>query len=290
MNTNRLIATAGALIALLLPEISTAHEHLTAGAASTIPGSPLIFSDASDYADTTGYVFGLDAGDPGGPYEGYFYTGDLVLAALAATPPFGGPEPQAAALGSHIEAVLESVSGPTGANFGFWETEVDDVDATSLTWSVAAGLVGGTRHIPVSENDGSPGADPYGHKHGRIYSVTLPGFYQVGFRFVDTSTNGPAGGPIQSPSDRFYLNLQAGLTIAKITRDAGGVQVVFAAPSNLPDTGTAPATNYQVEASTTLGTGAVWQPVGDLVVGDDHLHTNSLPAGISTRFIRLSSQ
>lgn len=290
MNSNLIQTASILLMALALPECAGAHEHLTAGATSTTPGSPLIFSNAADYADTSGYVFGLDAGDSGSPYEGYFYTGDLVLAALAATPPFGGPEPKAAAPGSHIEAVLETVSGPDGAGFGFWETEVDDVDATSLTWSVTAGLVNGTRHISVSENDGSPGADPYGHKHGRIYSVTLPGFYQVGFRFVDTSTNGPAHGPIQSPSDRFYLNLQAGLTIAKITRNAGGIQVIFAAPSNLPDTGTAPATNYQVEASATLGPSAVWQPVGDLVVGDDHLHTNALPAAVSMRFIRLTSQ
>ena len=279
-----------ALLAALLPQLVHAHEHLTAGANSTSPGSPLIFANAADYADTSGYVFGLDAGDPGSPYEGFYYTGDLVFAALAATPDLGGPEPLAAAVGSHIEVVVESVEGPAGASFGFWETAVDDVDSTNLTWSLPVGLTNGTNHIYVSENDGSAGADPYGHKHGRIYSVTLPGFYHVGFRFVDTSTNGPAGGPIQAPSERFYLNLQADLTVATITHSATGLDIVYAAPSNLPDSGDGPATNYQLESSPTLGPTAAWQPFGDLVVGDDHMHTNSLSTAATTQFFRLNAE
>ena len=277
------------LLAAVLPQLVHAHEHVAAGANSTSPGSPLILANAADYADTSGYVFALDAGDPGSPYEGFYYTGDLVFAALAATPALGGPEPLAAALGSHIDVVVESVEGPAGASFGFWETAVDDVDSTNLTWSLPVGLTNGTNHIYVSENDGSAGADPYGHKHCRIYSVTLPGFYRVGFRFVDTSTNGPAGGPIQAPSALFYLNLQADLTIAAIAKSPGGLDIIYAAPSNLPDSGDGPATNYQLESSPTLGPTAVWQPFGDLVLGDDHMHTNSLvPA--AAQFFRLHAE
>ena len=290
MKTSSLKTLLTSLLAALLPQLVHAHEHVAAGANSTAPGSPLILANAADYADTSGYVFGLDAGDPGSPYEGFYYTGDLVFAALAATPPFGGPEPLAAALGSHIDIVVESVEGPAGASFGFWETAVDDVDSTQLTWSLPTGLTNGTNHIAVSENDGSAGADPYGHKHGRIFSVTQPGFYHVGFRFVDTSTNGPAGGPIQAPSARFYLNLQADLTIAAISKAAGGLDIAYAAPSNLPDSGDGPATNYRLESSPTLGPAAVWQPFGDLVVGDDHMHTNSLAPAATAQFFRLNAE
>src|SRR5438477_2977773 len=80
-----------------------AHEHLAAGANSTNPGSPLVFVNAGDYESGSGYVFALDAGDTGSPYDGFYFTGDLAFVALAATPAFGGPEPLAAALGSHIE-------------------------------------------------------------------------------------------------------------------------------------------------------------------------------------------
>ena len=63
-----------------------AHEHLAAGANSTAPGSPLIFVNAGDYATNSGYAFGLNAGDAGSPYAGWYFTSDLVFVALAATP------------------------------------------------------------------------------------------------------------------------------------------------------------------------------------------------------------
>ena len=269
--------------------IANAHEHLAAGANSPSPGSPLIFVNAGDYATNSGYVFNLGMDAPGSPYDGWYYTGDLVFVALAATPTYGGPEAQAAAIGSHIEIVLETVAGPQGATLGFWETQQDGVDSTNLTWTVPIGLTNGTNHIVVSETDGSPTADPYGHTHGRIYSVDKPGLYSVGFRFVDTSTNGPGGGPIQAPSDRFYLYFQADVTIAGISIATNTASLTFAAPSNLPDTGTAPATNYQLESTPVLGSLANWQPAGDLVVGDDHLHTVTLPQTNSTAFFRLNT-
>ena len=279
------------LASTLLAVATTAagHEHLAAGANSTAPGSPLIFANAADYATNSGYVFNLGADASGSPYDGWYYTGDLVFAALAATPAYGGPEPQAAALGSHIEIVLETCSGPPGSTLGFWETQQNGVDSTNLTWTVPVGLTNGTNHILVSESDGSPTADPYGHIHGRIYSVDKPGLYTVGFRYVDTSTNGPGGGPIQKPSDQFYLYFQVGVTIAAISPATNGVNLTFGAPSNLPDTGTAPATNYQIESTPKLGPSANWQPAGDVVVGDDHIHIITVPMTDSSAFYRLNT-
>jgi len=283
----QLAAPAAALLVAAFG--ASAHEHLAAGANSTSPGFPLIFVNAADYATNSGYVFNLGADAPGSPYDGWYYTADLVFVALAATPDYGGPEAQAAALGSHIEIVLETFSGPPGATLGFWETQQNGVDSTNLTWTVPVGVTNGTNHIVVSETDGSPTADPYGHIHGRIYSVDTPGLYTVGFRYVDTSTNGPGGGPIQTPSDRFYLYFQADVTIAGFSPATNGVNLTFAAPSNLPDTGTAPATNYQIESTPTLGPSANWQPAADLVVGDDHMHTVTVPMKNSSAFFRLNT-
>jgi hypothetical protein len=290
MTFSRIIAFPTAAVVLLAAAANAnAHEHLDAGANSTTPGSPLIFVNAGDYATNSDYIFGLDAGGPGSPYAGWYYTSDLVFEALAATPDYGGPEAQAAALGAHIEIVLESVDGPPGATLGFWETQQNGVDSTNLSWTVPVGLTNGTNRIVVSETDGSPGSDPYGHIHGRIYSVDKPGLYVVGFRFVDTSTNGPNGGPLQAPSDLFHLYFQAGVTIASLSATNNEASLTFAAPSNLPDSGTAPATNYQIESTPALGASVNWQPAGDVVVGDDHMHTVTLPVSGVNIFFRLKT-
>jgi hypothetical protein len=279
------------LAAVLLAGLAKAdaHQHLVAGADSAATGSALIFVNAGDYATNSGFAFGLDAGAPGSSYDGWYCTGDLIFSALAATSAYGGPEPQAAALGSHIEVVLETIAGPPGASFGFWETDQDGVDSTNLTWTVPVGLASGTNRITVSETDNSPSADPYGHIHGRIYSVNRPGLYTLGFRFIDSSTNGPGGGPMQSPSERFYLYFQADVTIPEIRVAGGEVSLTFAAPANAPEDGTAPATNYQVESATVLDPSANWQPVGDPVVGDDHVHTLAFPQTQVSTFFRLNT-
>jgi hypothetical protein len=257
-----------ALVAWALSSASAlGHEHVAAGADSTDPGAPLLFASDDDFGADSGWVFTLTHDDTG-PYAGYYH-GEVIFVALAATGAFGGPEPQHPAPGSHVEIVLESVAGPAGGSFGFWETPGNDEDATEITFSVPVGETQGTHHIVVSENHGEPGADPYGHIHGRVYSATKPGLYKVGCRFVDTSTNGPAGGPIHTPSEKFYLNFQAGLTISGIAPSAGGIDVTFAAPSGR---------TYQLETAPGIATATDWKAAGDAVVGDDHLHTVTVPA------------
>jgi len=93
----------------------------------------------------------------------------------------------------------------------------------------------------------------------------------------------------QTPSERFYLWFQAGVTIASSRVATNAVTLTFGAPSNLPDTGTAPATNFQIESTPALGPSADWQPAGDVVVGDDHLHTVTLPATNNNAFFRLNT-
>ncbi len=279
------------MLALLLASVTApalqAHDHLEAGVLSPTPGAPLAFLNAADYGGEYGFAFNLEAGDPGSPYEGYFHMNDLVFAAQPATPDYGGPEPGAAGLGTQVAAQLLRVQGPAGAHLGFWETVQDDVDSTNLTWMVPIPLTSGTNLIQVTQSPSSPTSDPYGHLHGRIYSVDQPGFYVTTWRFVDLSTNGPGGGPVQAPSAPFDLYFQADLTIARIQKTPAGADIVFAAPSNIPDSGIGPATNYTLEASPLLGTTAQWSAVGQVVVGDDHVHTNSVTLGTTGTYFRL---
>ena len=265
-----------------------AHDHMPAGATSISPGATLQYDPfATDYTTNSSFVFALTAGTTDDPYLGYYYTDDQVFIALAATLDNGGPETGHAAPGTYVQVKLLSVQGPPGASFGFWETTESGVDSTNLTWSVTVPYQNGTNLIHVSESEGSPGSDPYGHIHGRIYSVTEPGLYMATWQFVDTSTNGPGGGLVDLPSAPFSTYYQANLTIAGITKDTNGVNVIFAAPSNQPDDLSTPPSNYTLQSSPTLGVGANWQQVGDVIVGDDTLHTITVPMTNTSAFFRL---
>ncbi len=290
MIQNTKIITVVILTLATLHSNLQAHDHLAAGATTNTPGGTLLFQNDADYGGDAGFVFNLTAGTTNDPYLGYYYTSDLVFIALAATPDNGGPELGAAALGTYVQVKLLSIEGPKGATFGFWETAQNGVDSTNLTWTLPVPFHNGTNLIHVSESDGSPGSDPYGHIHGRIYSFDKPGLYKVTWQFVDTSTNGPNAGPVDVPSAPFYLYYQADLTIGEIKVSTNSVNVTFACPSNIPDSGIGPATNYQLQSSPTVATNAVWQPAGDVVVGDDHLHTIALPVTGNTLFFRLSAQ
>lgn len=290
MKKTLFLACRFALTLALAQHLVQAHDHLAVGAASPSIGAPLVFTNDADFGGDSGFVFNLTAGTTNDAYFGYYYTDDLVFTALAATGDNGGPEPGHAGLGAYIQVQLLSVEGPAGAQFGFWETSEDGVDSTNLTWSVSVPLTHGTNLIAVSENDGSPGADPYGHLHGRIYSVTKAGLYKATWQFVDTSTNGPNGGPVNAPSAPFYLYYQAGLTLGPVATGTNGLVITFAAPSNIPDDNpSAPPTNYTLQASPVVGPKASWQSVGNVVAGDDHLHQVLVPLSGSAQFLRLQA-
>ena len=271
-----------------------AHDHMPAGATSSDPGATLQYDPfATDYTTNSGFVFTLTAGTTNDPYLGYYYTDDQVFIALAATGDNGGPEVGHAAPGTYIQVKLLSVEGPAGASFGFWETagqgDGEGIDGTNLTWSVPVPYHNGTNLIYVSESDGSPGSDPYGHLHGRVYSMTKPGFYTATWQFVDTSTNGPGGGPVDLPSAPFATYYQADLTLAGIARATNSVTLTFAAPSDQPDDLSTPPTAYTLETSPTLGASAAWQPLGDVITGDDTVHFVTVPTTNTSAFFRLSA-
>ena len=197
--------------ALLLPASLRAqsHGHLNAGVADAnnngIPdaGEKLAFVNADEYDAASGFILELTQ-KLSGRYAGTF-SGNLTFTALGIDPLVGGPEPGHAAAGTHIVVQLVGVTGPAGGTFSFW-----DAAGSSPFASLA---VGGTTSEALrwnlSENDGLPGEDPYGHVHGRQFSVDQPGTYTVTFQLFDTSTNGAGGGAIHAPGDLFQMTFVA---------------------------------------------------------------------------------
>ena len=231
------------------------HGHLNIGAAGTNQNDQLTFDNGRDFAASANYVKTLDF-TATGTYAGYFQ-GNITFTVLAATPAHLGPVPNAPALGSRMFAQLVSVEGPAGGAFGFWDT-----GATVPTISLTAGTTG-TNLFRVSENDGSPGTDPYGHIHGRRFTATRPGIYTVGFRAFDFSANGIGGGPIHTSSEMLKVHFQAGVQIKGIQPEVDRTRVIFGARVGFV---------WQVEAADSFPASTNWQSIGAPLLGDDYFH------------------
>ncbi|MCI0539064.1 MAG: PEP-CTERM sorting domain-containing protein [Verrucomicrobiales bacterium] len=206
MNPKQLIITTMTVLGAGLSGVvaNAQHGHLNAGAFGSTPGSQLTFANGLDFALSSGYVKDLTYATSG-TYAG-FYEGGITLTALAATTDNGGPVANAPALGSFIEARIVSVDGPAGGAFGFWEA-----GATAPTFSIGSGTRGGTFSFDLSDAElgaGQPGADPFGHLHGRRFIVTTEGNYTVGFKLFDVSANGPDFGPIHAASDTLTIQFR----------------------------------------------------------------------------------
>jgi hypothetical protein len=237
------------------------------------PNDQLSFDNGADFIASSGYVKTLTYTN-GSAYAGYFQ-GGITLTALPATAAFGGPAPNAAAPGSFLRFSMSSLSAPPGGSFGFWDT-----GATLPTLSLMPGETS-TNQFPLSESDGSPGSDPYGHIHGRRFTATKPGIYTIGFRLFDTSTNGPGGGPIHTASQELPVSFQAGVTIESVEPDEDHVHIRFGGMAGY---------TWQAEATDFLGSQANWQAVGNPVPGND-LFVEALderPPGVR-RFYRVTA-
>jgi len=223
------------------------------------------------FATETAYVLTLNYTN-GGNYAGYFQ-GNVTLTVLAATAAHGGPVPGAPALGSYIFAPIVSLDGPAGGVFGFWDT-----GATNPTINIASGT-GSTNLFLLSESDGSPGTDPYGHIHGRRFTATKPGLYTVGFRAFDLSTNGVSGGPIHTPSGVLKFYIQAGVTITSLQMTNHTATATFGARLNR---------TYRLQRTINASLASGWVDVGDEIIGNDALailtDTNAVE---SVRFYRV---
>jgi len=247
------------------------HGHLHIGAAGINQNDALIFSDGAFFSVATNYVKTLVFTN-GGRYAN-LYNGNITFTGLAATEPRGGPEDFAAALGSQLHAQLVSVDGPSGGEFAFWEN-----GANTPTIRLASGMTG-TNTFLVSENDGSPGSDPYGHFHGRRFTASKPGIYTVGFRAFDFSTNGVDGGPIHQPSGVVKIYFQAGVNIKNVAPAGTHSRVTYSAPAGK---------SWVLESSTSIAPNAIWTSISSTNTGDDYFHevTDNSPV-TGNRFYRL---
>jgi len=253
-------------------KLQAQHAHLNAGALQPVEGSPLYFANGASFLTNSGYVLPLKLAT-NGAFAGH-YRGTLTFNALASTENFGGPAFGHAAPGAHLQLYVAQVHGPSGGAFLFWESQEGEL-GTELTLSVPVGETHGVSGFDLSENDGSPLADPYGHIHGRSFGATHPGLYVVGFRIRDASSNGANGGSLHPDSELFPMYVQAGVTIDSVVVSLETIRLTFAAFRNV---------RYQVESATDLS--GPWEASGDSLVGSDHLESVVLP-NLVRRFFRL---
>lgn len=246
------------------------HGHLNIGALGLNPGDPLAFINGPDFAADTGYTKTLSFTN-GGRFSGYFQ-GNFTLTALPATAAHAGPDPAAPALGAFVRFQMTCLGAPAGGEFGFW-----DSGSTAPSESLAAGQTG-TNLWAVSESDGSPGSDPYGHIHGRRFTATKAGTNKVAFQAFDVSANGSDGGPIHPPSESLVVSFQAGLLVA-IEPNGAQRRIGFVAPAG----GT-----WQLESADSLVRSARWEPASEPMIGNDYrAYRSDSGAAVGPRFYRL---
>lgn len=269
------------LLLLLLgwTALAHAHTHVSVGANSTAQGTPLAILDTG-YGTNANYVFDLNYAATG-TYAGYFQTGDISFVSKASY------EDHWAAPGTQVRLRFLSVTGPAGGSFGVWDVDgfnYDELDPTALTFSLPVGTTNGTNSILLSENNGEPGAEVYGHIHGRKYSVTKPGLYVVTVQSYDGAHNGTGGGPIHTPSEPFAMYFQAGDGITAISRNETQVDILFPTKTGSFAFGT----DYYLEATTNLTANATWETIAGPITGDNYFHTLSdTDATAPQRYYRL---
>ncbi len=257
--TLRILAGIVVAIAGLLP--ARADTHIFTGAAGTNSGDALVFTVASLFDTRSGYKLPMVL-RTNGNNAGHHRGDTLTFTALSATDLGTGQVLGRALLGSRLAVQVTDVAGPAGGAIGFWEGDGEN-PGNQVTFSVPVGTTGGTSSFVISENDGAPGSDPYGHIHGREFTATTAGLYTVGFRLVDVSTNGHGGGPLHAPSSVLSMFFQAGPTIETIQAATNGMRVFFRS---------APGVTNVLEASDGV-TATAWRPVSGGLRGNSALQS-----------------
>ncbi|MFM7817510.1 MAG: hypothetical protein ACKPGI_11145 [Verrucomicrobiota bacterium] len=264
------------IVLILVPVLVRADTHIYAGAVGTNVLDPLVFTTGHLYDVSSGFRFPMVLRDRG-LNAGYFRGDVLTFTALSSTDLGTGQVPGRALLGSRLAVEVVEALGPEGGSFDFWEGDGEN-PGNQITFRVPVGTTNGLSFLVISENDGSPGGDAYGHIHGRAFTATLPGLYTVGFRLKDVSTNGPAGGPLHAPSSILRMYFQAGPTIDSLESTPSGLRAYFRS---------APGVSNVLEAADSLAAPA-WTPIGPGLRGNTTLQWLTDPTPPETgRFYRL---
>lgn len=168
--------------------------------------------------------------------------------------------------GAWIWMEIASVTGPTGAHFGFWEEDWSASHDTP-TVSFTANQPTGAYQFVLSEGTDFVSEDPFGHIHSRSWTADKPGDYLIGFRLVDRSTSGPGGGPWHPPSQVYYYHFKAGPDFLPVIQAGANGSRVLTWPSQLgywTDDAAQTGVSFTVERSTTFAAGS-WQGIGTVV-------------------------
>lgn len=266
------------VLCLWTARVQAQHFHLNAGSSSPEQNAPLSLVNAPQFDTNAAYNVFLTLANSG-PSAGLYQGAGVTFTALPSTLDNGGPAPGHAAEGAFLQLECVSVSGPAGGVFSLWMQQPGDATKSDLLFSLPVGTNHAGFLLPLSESDGSPGSDPYGHIHGRTFTADLPGLYVLGCRVVDTSTNGVAGGPIHSPSDIFYFYFQAGTFLSATPPHSGSMSLFW---------GTTVGQSYTLESSPDLNA-SDWTPIAGPFDGDNHLALTEIKIGPSQLFFRLRS-
>ncbi|MEO8614330.1 MAG: hypothetical protein ABI600_04255 [Luteolibacter sp.] len=224
---------------------ASAHDHFAAGIVDSnnnyFPdaGEPLSFVGASG----TDRIFHLlprpvgfrPAQRCGGYYmlderpRTLFPTDSFSIIALS-DGQYDAASPNHAHTGALIVAEITSVSGPAGANFGFWDQDHSyyfDTPSVSFPTNQATG----NHRFLISEGIDDVNDDPAGHIHGRSWTADRPGGYEIGIRLVDISTTDPGGGPWHQPSQIYIYHFEAGPAFQPTIQPSQGNGCVLTWPS-----------------------------------------------------------
>jgi hypothetical protein len=232
------------------------------GAVEQTNFAPLCFLNAAECVTNSLSLVNLrytNTGPSAGQYEG-----SASMVAVPASPLHGGPATNHAALGSRLELQLVSLDGPADGRLSFWEN-----DQSQPCFTVSVGEWAGTNCFVLSQNQGEPEADPYGCIEGRRFTAAQPGLYCLGFRLIDSSTNGPGAGPIHAPSPLYHIYLQAGLAINSLARQGTSATAWFGGDA---------ARTFYLERSPGIGPTSAWQTVAGPLAGTTRLQTLTDPA------------
>lgn len=237
------------------------HGHLNVGAVGKNQGDKLNFNNGLDFVASSGYVKTLDFAGTG-KYSNYF-NGNISLTAMHAFDGLGDPVPGSPAPGALIQVELARVSGPPGGNFALWD---DAVSTNGPAISVPTGTVNGTNRYMLSDaslGGGQPGADPFGHIHGRRFTADKAGVYTVGFKAYDISTNGTAGSPIHTAAEILDIVFQAGYNLTTLTRTGTTAHITVGTATNFV---------FTLQANTNLAHADGWTNLTTLN-GTDYFET-----------------
>ena len=220
-------AFAALIAAALATSISTARAgHVYAGIIDTNgtagyqPGDALSFVNSSTGAVVTGESQGVQAMTmvSVGDQAGLFFTNNITWTALQTSgnvwsgTAYRAAKAFGASMGSDIEVQLSSITGPSGGTFAFWEEfatsetfaftngvqTIGTASSFMLTDYLAPigdGVNDGTGEPPTGLNTNSASNDPFGHIHGRSFTVDTPGIYTVNYILHDLSGQHPDSSP-----------------------------------------------------------------------------------------------